>query len=196
MKDKTGNIVELFAHCGALFEGHFVLSSGLHSDRYLQAARVLQYPWYAEACGKRIAAECIVWRPTVVVGPAMGGIIIAHAVGNALSVRTVFTERVEGKMTLRRGFTVSPDDRVLIVEDIVTTGGSAKEVGSYVQECGATVAGYAAIIDRSNGTAEFDAPLYTLGAVEVNTYTPEECPLCAEGIPIEKPGSRWLVNKE
>lgn len=195
MKDKTGNIVELFAHCDALLEGHFVLSSGLHSDKYLQAARVLQYPWYAEACGKRIAAECVVWKPTVVVGPAMGGIIIAHEVGNALSLKTVFTERVDGEMTLRRGFTVSPDDRVLIVEDIVTTGGSAKEVGAFLTKLGATVVGYAAIIDRSNGTAEFDAPLYTLGTVEVNTYAPDACPLCEKGVPIEKPGSRWLAKK-
>lgn len=191
MREKTGDICAVFAQCGALLKGHFQLSSGLHSDTYLQAARVLQYPQYAEMCGKRLAASCVVWQPTLIVGPAMGGIVIAQEVGRALQVRTIFTERVDGAMTLRRGFTVSPDDRVLIVEDIITTGGSAREVATFLRSAGATIVGYAAVLDRSGGAATFDAPLETLGALTVQTYEPASCPLCAAGIPIEKPGSRW-----
>lgn len=184
------NIIQTFLDCDALLEGHFVLSSGLHSNRYLQCAKVLQYPRIAAQLGELLAAQFNQAGIDVVVGPAMGGIIIAQEVGRALDTRTVFTERESGKMTLRRGFEVNKGENVLIVEDVITTGGSACEVAEMLSGRGVEVVGFGAIIDRSGGNAEFPAPFKALETIEVATYQPDSCPMCTEGTPAVKPGSR------
>ncbi len=187
------DMLTLFHECGALLEGHFVLSSGLHSNRYLQCAKVLQYPAHAAACGAGIAALVKDTPLDAVVGPAMGGVIIAHEVGRALQRRALFTERENGEMTLRRGFALQPGERVLVVEDVVTTGGSAQEVARMLTARGIQVVGVAAIVDRSNGRAAFGVPFHALFTLEVATYDPVECPLCAHGMPLVKPGSKGLT---
>jgi orotate phosphoribosyltransferase len=184
------NIIQTFIDCDALLEGHFVLSSGLHSNRYLQCAKVLQYPRIAAQLGELLAAEFEQSGADVVVGPAMGGIIIAQEVGRALDTRTIFTERERGRMTLRRGFEVEKGEKVLIVEDVITTGGSACEVAGMLSDRGADVIGFGAVIDRSGGTAAFPAPFKALETVEVATYQPDSCPMCAAGTRAVKPGSR------
>jgi orotate phosphoribosyltransferase len=187
------NITQTFLDCDALLEGHFVLSSGLHSDKYLQCAKVLQYPKIAAQLGELLAAQFNRDEIDVVVGPAMGGIIIAQEVGRALDTRTIFTERESGKMTLRRGFEIEKGEKVLIVEDVITTGGSACEVAEMLRDRGAEIIGFGAIIDRSGGSTEFPAPFKALEKVEVATYQPDACPMCAEGTPAVKPGSRSKV---
>jgi len=184
------DLLTTFRKCGALLEGHFVLTSGLHSTRYLQCAKVLQYPDLAEACGAGIAALFHAEAPTVVIGPAMGGIVIAQEVGRALRVRALFAERENGVMTLRRGFAVARGERVLVVEDVITTGGSAREVAEMADARGATVVGVGCMVDRSDGRACFSAPLRALTTIAVETYAPDVCPLCAQGSAAVKPGSR------
>jgi len=184
------NIIQTFLDCSALLEGHFVLSSGLHSNRYLQCAKVLQYPEIASQLGALLAAKFNDIAIDVVVGPAMGGIVIGQEVGRALNVRTIFTERENGKMTLRRGFEVANGEKILIVEDVITTGGSACEVGEMLAGRGAVISGFGAIIDRSGGAAEFPAIFRTLEKVDVETYSPDICPMCAAGTTAVKPGSR------
>jgi orotate phosphoribosyltransferase len=184
------DVLATFRKCGALLEGHFVLTSGLHSNRYLQCAKVLQYPDLAEACGAGVAALFHSEAPTVVIGPAIGGIVIAQEVGRALRVRALFAERENGVMTLRRGFELRDNERVLVVEDVITTGGSAREVVEMAAARGAAVVGVGCIIDRSDGQACFSAPLRALATIAVATYAPESCPLCAQGSPAIKPGSR------
>ena len=186
------DIETTFRECAALLDGHFILSSGLHSNRYLQAARVLQYPRRAEEAGRELAA-LIDQEVDVVIGPALGGVVIAHDVGRALGVRTMFTERVDGCMELRRGFELEPGERVVIVEDVVTTGGSIREVAEGVRARGATLVCFAALIGRRGGGAQLPAPLRALGNIDVATYDPADCPLCREGIPAVKPGSRSLT---
>lgn len=183
-------VLDLFRKSGALLEGHFRLSSGLHSDRYLQSALVLQYPEFAEALGRALAARSRHLQPTVVLSPAMGGIVIGQETGRALGVRAIFAERQDGAMTLRRGFTLSPSDRVLVVEDVITTGGSTRETAAVAEAIGAQVIGAAAIVDRGAGTTDFSLPLQALVELEVPTYAPEACPMCARGEAIVKPGSR------
>ena len=182
----------MFKECGALLQGHFLLSSGLHSDTYLQCAKVLQYPDKAELLGAGIAALFKDDKVGVVVGPAMGGVVIAQEVGRALKCRAVFTERENGVMALRRGFEIKKDERVLVVEDVVTTGGSAAEVAERLKAMGAHVVGVSAIIDRSGGGAAFCVPFRPLIAIKVETHKPESCPLCAQGTPAIKPGSKGL----
>lgn len=182
--------LELFRQSGALLDGHFRLSSGLHSDRYLQSALVLQHSGFASALGEAIAARARHLEPTVVLSPALGGIVIGQEVGRALSVRAIFAERQEGKLTLRRGFTLSPQDRVLVVEDVITTGLSTRETIDVARATGATVLGAAAIIDRGQNAATLGVPLYALVQLEVPTYPADSCPLCAKGDPVVKPGSR------
>src|SRR5689334_4667305 len=148
-------LLDLFRRSGALLEGHFRLSSGLHSPGYLQCALVLQHPDHAEALGRAIASQVAEWRPTIVLSPALGGVIVGHEVGRALGVRAIFAERQDGVMTLRRGFTVSNNDRVLVVEDVLTTGGSTRETMQVGVAGGANVVGVASIIDRSGGAVEF-----------------------------------------
>lgn len=190
-------VLALFKETRALLEGHFQLTSGLHSPNYFQCARVLQYPRYAEQLCGVISSHFRAARPDAVVAPALGGIVVGQEVGRQLGVRTMFTERKDGVMQLRRGFEIAPGERVLVCEDVVTTGGSVKEVIAIVKSLGGVVAGVGCIVDRSGGTVTFEmddtgayvATLY----MDVVTYRPEDCPLCKQGIPVTKPGSRGNV---
>jgi orotate phosphoribosyltransferase len=184
------DILDLFRRVGALLEGHFRLTSGLHSPGYLQCALVLQHPREAEVCGAGIADRVRGLAPTVVLSPALGGIVIGHEVARALGVRAIFAERQDGTLTLRRGFSLDAADRVLIVEDVVTTGGSTRETIEAARAAGARVVGAAAIIDRSGGNQNLDVPFHALATVSLPTYQPDACPLCARGEPVVKPGSR------
>jgi orotate phosphoribosyltransferase len=180
----------MFRKSGALLEGHFRLSSGLHSDRYLQSALVLQHPEFAEALGAAVADKVRHLQPTVIVSPALGGIVIGQEVGRALGVRAIFAERQDGKLLLRRGFSLSDSDRAVIVEDVITTGGSTRETIDVSTAAGAKVVGAASIIDRGNDAARLGLPLFALVKLEVPTYQPDACPMCAQGSPVVKPGSR------
>jgi orotate phosphoribosyltransferase len=184
------DVLDLFRKSGALLEGHFRLTSGLHSDRYLQSALVLQYPEFATALGEALGGRTRHLGATVVLSPALGGIVIGQEVGRALGVRAIFTERQDGVMTLRRGFTLSPSDRVLVVEDVITTGGSTRETAQAADALGARVVGAAAIIDRGTDPARLNLPTQTLVKLDVPVYEPAACPLCAAGTPVVKPGSR------
>jgi orotate phosphoribosyltransferase len=181
----------LFRRAGALLEGHFRLSSGLHSSGYLQSALVLQYPIDAAALGMAIAERLRGIEPTVVISPALGGLIIGHEVARALGVRAIFAERAGGTaLSLRRGFTLSAADRVLVVEDVFTTGKSTRETIDVARAGAATVVGAAAIVDRSGGSLDFGVPYKTVIKLDLPTYEPDGCPLCAKGIDVVKPGSR------
>ena len=183
-------VLDMFRKSGALLEGHFRLSSGLHSDRYFQSALVLQYPEFAGALGEALGERVGHLQATAILSPALGGIVIGQEVGRALGVRAMFAERVDGKLTLRRGFTLSPADRVVVVEDVVTTGGSTRETIDVANAAGATVSGAAALVDRGGDSAHVPVPLFSLVQMLVPTHEPESCPLCAKGIPVTKPGSR------
>jgi orotate phosphoribosyltransferase len=183
-------VLDRFRRVGALLEGHFRLTSGLHSSGYLQCALVLQHPAEAETYGAAIAESIRALAPDVVLSPALGGIVIGQEVGRALGVRAIFAERQDGKLTLRRGFSLAPGERVLVVEDVVTTGGSTQETIGVARDAGATVVGAAAIIDRSGGKQRIDVPFHALATIALPAYEPDRCPLCAEGKPIVKPGSR------
>ena len=183
--------LSLYRRTGAYLEGHFRLSSGLHSTGYLQSALVLQNPSDASALGLGIAEHVKAMKPTVVLSPALGGLIIGHEVGRALGVRAIFAERSGGPaLELRRGFSLSPSDRVLVIEDVFTTGRSTREAIAVARGAGAEVIGAAAIVDRSGGAIDFGVPHYALLRLEVPTYEPDTCPLCARGEPVVKPGSR------
>jgi orotate phosphoribosyltransferase len=184
------SVLNRFRRVGALLEGHFRLTSGLHSPGYLQCALVLQHAREAEACGDEIAAKIRDLNPQVVLSPALGGIVIGQEVGRALDVRAIFAERQDGKLTLRRGFSLEPGERVLVVEDVVTTGGSTRETIDVARAAGATVVGAAAIIDRSGGQQNLDVPFHALATLSLPTYQAESCPLCVAGQPVIKPGSR------
>lgn len=186
----TDSVLDRFRRVGALLEGHFRLTSGLHSPGYLQCALVLQHPAEAEACGVAIADRVRALKPDVVLSPALGGIVIGQEVGRALGVRAIFAERQDGKLTLRRGFGIEPGEKVLVVEDVVTTGGSTQETIDVARAAGATVVGAAAIIDRSGGKQRIDVPFHALATIALPTYEAAACPLCAEGKPVVKPGSR------
>lgn len=185
-------IMHLFEDRKVMMDGHFLLSSGLHSDRYAQCARIFEYPEVAKMiCGdlvEKLAGTDI----DMVMGPAVGGIIMAYEIARELDVPNVFAERVDGKMTLRRGFEVPKGSKVLLVEDVVTTGGSVNELFEIVEAAGATVSAVACILDRSNGDAHFKVPFVSELAVKVLTYEAGECPMCAEGSVPEEPGSRRL----
>ena len=184
------DVLATFRRSGALLEGHFTLSSGLHSPGYLQCARVLMFPRDAEALGAALGARVRSLGATVVLSPAMGGIVIGQEVGRALDVPALFAERVEGTLALRRGFALGPDDRVLVVEDVVTTGGSTRETIDVARAAGASVVGACSIVDRSGGQPGLDVPFHSLLPMALPTYQPEACPLCAQGLPVIKPGSR------
>jgi orotate phosphoribosyltransferase len=186
------DVLDRFRQIGALLDGHFKLSSGLHSPAYLQCALVLQHPVEAESLGRALGALVTHLRPTVVLSPALGGLIIGHEVARALGVRAIFAERVDGVLTLRRGFDLSPADRVLVVEDVVTTGGSTRETMSVAIALGASVVGAAAVVNRSGRPQPVDAPFQALASITPPTYQPETCPLCAQGLPVTKPGSRCV----
>jgi len=186
-------IIELLTESGALLDGHFRLSSGLHSPQYLQCAVALQHPSLAEKLGRELAER---WRRegarqiSTVVSPALGGVVIGHEVGRGLGTRACFTERVEGEMALRRGFQLGPDSSVLVVEDVVTTGRSTCETIDVIRFCGANPVGVACIANRSGKDTVGDLPLVPLIRLDIPTYDEADCPQCAAGEPIVKPGSR------
>ncbi len=183
--------LDLFKQTGAYLRGHFRLTSGLHSPEYLQCALVLQHPEHAERLGRELAALLRSERQVdVVASPAIGGLIIGHEVARALGARFIFTERENGTMRLRRGFSVAPGETAVVVEDVVTTGGSSREVVETLRAAGADVIAAGSIIDRSGGHAELGVPRVALCTLRAITYPPEDCPLCREGIAVTKPGSR------
>jgi orotate phosphoribosyltransferase len=186
-------LLDRFQQSGALLEGHFRLSSGLHSTGYLQSALILQEPAAAEMIGRAIAERVRPFRASVVLSPALGGLIIGHEVARALAVRFNFVERQDGVFALRRGFVLGETDRVLVVEDVLTTGGSTRETIQVARALEAQVVGVGAIVDRSGGTLRFDVPYDALLQIELPTYQPDACPLCAKGLPVIKPGSRPVV---
>ena len=179
----------LLVKTGAIMDGHFLLTSGLHSPHYVEKFNVLQHPAYTAQLCAAMAEKFKDANIETVVGPVTGGILLAHETGKSLGTRAIFTERVGGKMTFRRGFSLREGERVLIVEDIVTTGGSIKEVIEVVKEAGAVPVAVSMLVDRSGGKANFgDVPATALLTMEVETYAPENCPLCAQGIPMTKRG--------
>lgn len=186
----SSSVLALFRDSGALHEGHFRLSSGLHSPGYLQCALVLQHPKHAETLGRALGQRLRDLRATVVLSPALGGLIIGHEVGRALGVRAIFAERQEGALSLRRGFSLAADDRVVVIEDVVTTGGSTRETMAVATAAGATIVGAGAIVDRSGGAPGLNVPFEALATLALATYPPESCPMCARGEAIVKPGSR------
>lgn len=184
------SVLDRFRQSGALLEGHFRLTSGLHSPGYLQCALVLQHPAEAEACGAEIAGRVRGLEAQVVLSPALGGIVIGQEVGRALGVRAIFAERQDGKLILRRGFSIAAGERVLVVEDVVTTGGSTRETIDVARAAGGLVVGAASIIDRGGGQQSLDVPYHALATIALPIYQPEACPMCAAGQPVLKPGSR------
>ncbi len=187
-------VLAIFKQTGALLEGHFQLTSGLHSNQYFQCAKVLQYPEHCELLCGSLAQEFRDVAIDAVIAPAMGGIVVAQEVGRQLRKRTMFTERKDGEMQLRRGFDIAPGERVLVCEDVVTTGGSVMEVIEIVRRSGGVVAGVAYIVDRSGGNVKFamapEGKQRSVLMMDVVTYKPEACPLCKSGMPAVKPGSR------
>jgi orotate phosphoribosyltransferase len=186
----TATVLDRFRRVGGLLEGHFRLTSGLHSAGYLQSALVLQHPREAETCGTALADKLRGLGAQVVLSPALGGIVIGQEVGRALGIRAMFAERLDGRLVLRRGFVLEPGEKVLVVEDVVTTGSSTRETIDVARQAGAVVVGAAAIIDRSGGQQQIDVPFHSLAAVSLPTHEPESCPLCLAGQPVVKPGSR------
>lgn len=183
-------ILEHFMKTNALLKGHFILSSGLHSSKYLQCARALQKSEDATRFGKAIAEKFAGVEIDTVASPAIGGLIIGFAVAQALGVRFIWTERENGQMTLRRGFSVSEGERILVVEDVITTGGSTRECMSALTAGGAKIVGAASVIDRSAGNADIGVPRVSLAMLDVPSYQPDSCPMCAAGEAAYKPGSR------
>jgi len=181
----------LLKETGALLSGHYRLSSGLHSPSYIQCARLLEHPANAKAIGAALAGRLGKLVPQKIVAPALGGVVIGYAVAEALDIPMVFTERKDGAMTLRRGFAIGDQTRVVIVEDVVTTGRSTRETAEAVIAHGADVVGYASILNRSGVENPFNRPYYPLMSIALETYPPETCPLCARGIPLDAPGSRY-----
>lgn len=190
----TGTL-ELFERTGAYLRGHFRLTSGLHSPEYLQCAKVLQHPEHAEKLGSELARAIREVEPSasidVVASPAVGGLIIGHEVARALNARCIFTERdASGKMTLRRGFAVDPGETAVVIEDVITTGGSTREVFEVLRDAGANVIAAGSIIDRSAGKADVGVRRVALQSMNVTAFDESACPLCRDGVPVEKPGSR------
>jgi orotate phosphoribosyltransferase len=190
MKLPKEEILRIFRETDALLDGHFLLTSGLHSPHYFQCAKVLQYPKYLHLLSGEIAKHFEYSEIELVVSPAIGGIVVGTEVGRMLEARTIFAERESGVMSLRRGFGITKGERVLAVEDVVTTGGSVNEIIHLVEQAGATLAGVGYIVDRSNGKTTFNAKTFSVLQMDVVTYTPELCPLCKQGTPAVKPGSR------
>jgi len=187
-------LLDLFRRSGALLDGHFRLTSGLHSSGYLQCALVLQHPQFAEKLGRKLAAAVLrvagADKIQLVASPAIGGLIIGHEVARALGTRFIFAERDAGKMTLRRGFEVTSGETAVVVEDVITTGGSTREVIEALRQRGVRVLAAGSIIDRSGGKVDLGLPRVALETLTVVSHPPESCPLCAQGIPVVKPGSR------
>jgi orotate phosphoribosyltransferase len=187
---RAEEVIDKFRKSGALLEGHFTLTSGLHSPLYLQCALVLMEPRAAAEFGRSIAEQFQTENIQTVASPAIGGIVIGHEVARALGARFIWTERQDGTMVLRRGFSVSPGERILVVEDVVTTGGSTRETVAALQASGAEVVGAASIIDRSSGKAEVGVPRIALATLDVPSVDPAVCELCKRGEVATKPGSR------
>ncbi|KAB3534124.1 orotate phosphoribosyltransferase [Alkaliphilus pronyensis] len=184
-------VLEIFKETNMLLEGHFLLTSGRHSNQYMQCARLLQYPWYTEEITAGLAEEFINDNIDIVIGPAMGGIILAYELARKLKAINIFAERENGTMTLRRGFTIPKGARVLVAEDVITTGGSVRETIDIVKEHGGGLVGVALLVDRSNGKIDFGTKQRAALTTEVKSYTAEECPICKEGnFELVKPGSR------
>ena len=184
------SLLDMFRRSGALLEGHFRLSSGLHSNGYLQCALVLQDPQAAGVLGTALADRVRDTAPAVVLSPALGGVSVGHEVARALGVRALFAERQDGRLLLRRGFQLAPGERVLVVEDVVTTGLSTRETMDVARAAGAEVVGAASLVDRSGGAVHLDVPLASLLTVDLPTWDPAACPLCAQAVALVKPGSR------
>jgi orotate phosphoribosyltransferase len=191
---RNEELLKIFRETGALLEGHFQLTSGLHSNQYFQCAKVLQYPRHCESLCGVIAAEFAQAGIDVVVAPALGGIVVGQEAGRQLGARTIFAERKDGVMQLRRGFEIRSGERVLACEDVITTGGSIAEVIAIARNAGGRVVGAASIVDRSNGKVALPVDAggkqYSILRMDVVAYKPDQCPLCAQGIPVMKPGSR------
>ena len=185
------DLTALLQQSGALLHGHFRLSSGLHSPNYVQCALLLEHPRNAKAIGEALAEKIRPLAPAKIAAPALGGVIIGYAVAEALDKPFVFTERKDGVMTLRRGFRIEPHEKVVIVEDVVTTGKSTRETASVIEERGGTVAGFASILNRSGVGNPFDAPYVSLLTLALETYDEASCPLCRNGVAIDAPGSRY-----
>jgi orotate phosphoribosyltransferase len=190
MQEASEDILEHFRRTGAMLDGHFLLSSGLHSPKYLQCARALEHPADAARFGREIADRFRDVDVRTVASPAIGGLVIGFAVAAELGRRFIWTERQDGAMTIRRGFTLEPGERVLVVEDVITTGGSTRECIAAIEEAGGSVAAAASIIDRSGGSADVGVPRTALATLTAVAYAADECPMCASGSPAEKPGSR------
>jgi len=185
---KTESYLDILKECGATLKGHFLLTSGLHSDTYVEKFKVLQYPLLTDKLSKDIAEHFRKTKPHVIVGAATGGIIISHSIGRFLSTRSIFAERENKNLVLRRGFDIKPGERVLIVDDVVTTGGSIYELMDLVTKKGGILMGIGVFIDRSGEKVDFGDSYFPLITMDIPTYKPEECPLCASNIPLTTRG--------
>lgn len=190
MKVDEKKLLTLLEETGVLQKGHFLLSSGMHSDKYLQCALILQYPDYAEELGRELAGKFTDMQIDLVASPALGGVVLGQETARALGCRAIFGERIEGVMQFRRGFDVKKGEKVLIVEDVVTTGGSVSEVIKLVEKKGGIPVGVGSIVDRSFEEPDFPCPYRSLIKLEIALYSPQDCPLCQEGLAFDKPGSR------
>ncbi|AIS52607.1 orotate phosphoribosyltransferase PyrE [Thermoanaerobacter kivui] len=189
-KMEREEVLEIFSKLGVINKGHFLLTSGKHSDTYLQCAKIFQYPKYSEIFSNELALKFKDYKIDVVIGPAIGGIILAYEVARQVGAKALFAEREEGVMKLRRGFEIKEGENVLVVEDVVTTGGSVKEVIKLVNSLKGNVVGVGSIVDRSDGKVNFEVLFKSVVSLYVEAFEKEECPLCKEGIPLVKPGSR------
>lgn len=183
-------IIAMMKEAEVLLEGHFLLTSGRHSDKYMQCAKIFQNAKYSEPLCAELVKQYKDDNVELVIGPAIGAIQMSYEVGKQLGVKNIFAERENGVMTLRRGFTIEKGQRVLIVEDVVTTGGSVREVMALVKECGGEIVGVGSIVDRTGGKIDFGVPYRSAFSMDITSYEPEECPICKTGLPLVKPGSR------
>jgi orotate phosphoribosyltransferase len=190
----TLDLRALLEETGALLTGHFRLSSGLHSPNYVQCAKLLEHPRNATAIGAALGDRVRTLGAQKIVAPALGGVIIGYTVAAALDLPSIFTERKDGAMTLRRGFTIGENERVVIVEDVVTTGKSTRETADVIEQHGGVIAGFASILNRSGKPNPFDAPYESLLALSLETYEDHACPLCERGVPLDAPGSRFVTE--
>jgi orotate phosphoribosyltransferase len=193
MSLNENEIFAIFRETGSLLEGHFLLTSGMHSNVYFQCAKVLQYPDYTEQICELIAKQFEPYEFETVIAPAMGGIVVGYEVARQLNKRFIFAERENKNLTLRRGFSLKENEKVLICEDVITTGGSVYEVINIVNKHKANIVGVGAIVDRSGGKVKFDAPLFTTLRIDAKTFEPRNCILCRDNIPLVKPGSRKIL---
>jgi orotate phosphoribosyltransferase len=192
----NSTIIEILKETGALLEGHFLLSSGKHSNKYIQCAKALRFPYFAKEIMKIVCDKVRHLKMDMIVGPAIGGIITSYEMGRQLNLESIFTERIDGQMTLRRGFTVNKGANILISEDVITTGKSTREVRDLMEKMGANVFGVACIVDRRPKNTEIELPVYSGIQLDIQIYNAQECPLCQQGIELIKPGSRIFRNKK